>query len=786
MNDRLKRILPGLLLSCLIAFHVINNLIWLNIDTSFLKLDSWREWDYSLRVFDFLKSLSHFPHFSSLSTIAPPSWHGIFTGFIIAPFYLIFGPGQDAAVLINSTIFLTLLILSVYALAKKISGNDQRVGIFAAFLVSFYPLIFNHTRLFMLDLPLAAIFSAGLYFLIASDRFTDKKNSLAFGICLGLGLLTKFNFILFIAGPLFLSLCLGLREKKDKTRTAAKNIRILALAAFSLSALFYFSRSGDILQRVRGLTCGDIMRAYRIQFPEFIVLKISWLVASLATAISDGMSFILFLSFLLAVYPFYGSKTKNKAELSLTIGIPLFTYIFILILDPGSMLRYSLPILPVAAVITAIGLLRSRSGRIWAGFISAAAILQFFAVSYGIPALPQKTGFCLNRNKPFAFDLVLFKQKLEVNPYRQDKSSHPSRSDWKAGDVFNIIKKDAPSGKHIKILMLSSPPEIYEAISAMIALNKERVSILTINMVEPFYIKRFAPLGELCLITDYLLILDRKTAPKPDRPRTEWERKIAQAQEVFYRNIDKFTLLESVRLPDNTNLLVYKNTAYPGSAGSRTARSGGLKAVFDSGSCRIFYNGVEITRGLGLFSAVLSQQSWRDSLEAVWSVKKEGDSRLIASGRWMFAPVKQIWVIDVFPGKITWRIKLEGENNVKIKAIDCKLMLSDKYKVLTASTGIQKALDFRYADEPCKRVWAGSGSDTMTFTPRPEDKLSLPKITLAADLLPAGSISVAELSVQPSERAITAGFYKKNGLSDSNFQPGKSQDFRIELLFDQN
>jgi len=787
MNDKSKNILTGLALAGLITFHSINNLIWLNIDTSFLRLDSWREWSYSLKVFDFLGSLPRFPHSLPLSTLEPLSWHGMFVGLITAPFYFIFGAGQDAAVMINSAIFLTLLILSVYSLAKKVSGNSRKAGLFAAFLVSFYPVIFNHSRLFMLDLPLTALTSAGLYFLTASNAFTDKKNSLAFGICLGLGLLTKFNYILFIAGPLLFTLYLGLRGKGNKDKTfAAMNIRRLILAALALSVLFYFLKSWDIFQRIYGLTCGNIMRAYRIQFPEFIVLKISWLLSSLETAVSDGMSFVLFAAFLASVYPFYTSRAKNKTELSLAMEIPLFTYIFILILDPGSMLRYSLPVLPAAAVITSIGLLRLRSSRILITLIAVAALLQFFAVSFGIPALPGSIGFSFNKNTAAGFRLVLFKQKLDISPYTKDRSSHPSKLDWKSRHILDIINKDNPSGKHITALMLSAPPEIYEAISAMAAFSKQPLSIVTVDLVEAFYVKRFAPLDGLCLSADYLLILDYKTAPSPGDPKTEWERKIEGSKKIFYRNIGKFNLLESVRLPDNTDLLIYKNTSYSGSGGSISANNGELRADFDSGSCRIFYKGAEVTHGLGLFSAVFSLQSWRDSKEAVWSVKKDGDSRLIATGRWMCAPVKQTWFIDVAPAKITWRIKLEAENTVKIEAVDCKLMLPDKYKELSASTGIRRIFDFSLADEPCKRVWAGSAEDTMTVAPLARDKLSLPRITLSGDHLPPGSISVAEMSTQPYGRGITAGFYKKNGFGYNVFSPGRSQDFKIDISFDQD
>jgi len=216
--------------------------------------------------------------------------------------------------------------------------------------------------------------------------------------------------------------------------------------------------------------------------------------------------------------------------------------------------------------------------------------------------------------------------------------------------------------------------------------------------------------------------------------------------------------------------------------------NGGLKAVFDSGSLRIFYKGSEITHGLGLFSAVFSMQSWRDSMEAVWSFKKESDSRLTATGRWMFIPVTQKWVIDVYPDKITWQITLGVESAAKIDGTDFKLMLSDQYKEWVASSGQDKngIFNFNLTAEPWKRVWKGKNTDTITIKPLAGENPGLPSITISGDHMPQEFIPTAAVSNRFYGNSITAGFSRKGSPRGNIILPGQMRGFKIDLAFDQN
>ncbi len=160
--DNRKTLLTSLILSSILLFHLINNYIWLKLDHTYLISDPHDYFLSSLKVYNAINN-NLFPGLNYILGITSTRWHGIFLSYITAPLYFIFGPTQDSGIIISNIIFFPMLILSTYKIGKLISGKKS--GIISAFLVSMYPLIFNHLRIYMLDLPLTAIIALSIYIL---------------------------------------------------------------------------------------------------------------------------------------------------------------------------------------------------------------------------------------------------------------------------------------------------------------------------------------------------------------------------------------------------------------------------------------------------------------------------------------------------------------------------------------------------------------------------------------------------------------------------------------------
>jgi 4-amino-4-deoxy-L-arabinose transferase-like glycosyltransferase len=191
-----ERLLPLLILAALILFHLLNNWIWLSTNVVIVGWDRPRHLIESLRYNDILKTLNYPSFFEAftLSGYYPPLFH-----LLIVAFYKLFGLSADVAAMVNS-LFLAVLLTSTYLIGRKVWG--WREGLLAAFLLSTFPMIYAMSRYTYIEFALTAMVALGISLLLLSDGFTQRGGSLAFGLSLGFGLLTKWTYALFALPPL--------------------------------------------------------------------------------------------------------------------------------------------------------------------------------------------------------------------------------------------------------------------------------------------------------------------------------------------------------------------------------------------------------------------------------------------------------------------------------------------------------------------------------------------------------------------------------------------------------
>lgn len=105
-----------------------------------------------------------------------------------------------------------------------------------------------------------------------------------------------------------------------------------------------------------------------------------------------------------------------------------------------------------------------------------------------------------------------------------------------------------------------------------------------------------------------------------------------------------------------------------------------LSLVFDYGKGRIFWDGVEFTKGLGLYSSVFLQDRWHDSSQAFWEVQRLDKKRLLAVGHWPWISMAQNWEISLLDEEtLLWKITKETWEDVVSEREQVSLMVSDKY-----------------------------------------------------------------------------------------------------------
>jgi hypothetical protein len=117
---------------------------------------------------------------------------------LTALFFPLFGTDLAAALWFH-TLCGALLYGYLFALVKHLSTPLQ--GLIAAGVLALFPMTYGLARLYLLEFPLATGVVMWLYYFSRSDGLVKKGYVLPLGSLLGLGLLCKVSFLLYVAGP---------------------------------------------------------------------------------------------------------------------------------------------------------------------------------------------------------------------------------------------------------------------------------------------------------------------------------------------------------------------------------------------------------------------------------------------------------------------------------------------------------------------------------------------------------------------------------------------------------
>lgn len=234
-----QRLVPPVLLSLLIAFHLVINWWWRVTNTVVFGFDRIFHKVTSLAYYDLLREgVNLHSLFAALtwSDYYPPLVH-----LTAAGFYKLFGVSMDVAAM-STSLYLVILLVAVYGLGEQKGG--PWVGLASAFFISIFPIVFSMSRYLYVDLALTAMVALNLCLLLRTDRFQRRGVSWLYGVSLGLGLLTKWTFAAFAAAPWAAILTSpGLvQDALRALRPAAGDWRRLLLAglfALGLTALWF-------------------------------------------------------------------------------------------------------------------------------------------------------------------------------------------------------------------------------------------------------------------------------------------------------------------------------------------------------------------------------------------------------------------------------------------------------------------------------------------------------------------------------------------------------------------
>lgn len=495
-----------ILLAASLLYLCAANIVWIAIDTRPPFWDMANHANWSLGVLrDFQQhGFAAFLTLPQDSGTYPPLYYAM-----TAVFYALFGPTIDAAQLANLPAII-LLGLATYGIARSLM--EPGAAVLAAMIANFIPLLLWLSRETMLEYWLTAMVAVSMWVFLQTKEFSNPKWTLAFGLCCGLGMLTKWTFVIFVALP-------AIWAARKRPANAVKSFAIAAVVA----SYWYIPQFYTMPQFWRQNAAAA---AYE-RDPSAIPQTILFYIRAFEGSILFLPLFLLAVAGILLVLLNWRASFPKWTPLTLW----LFGSVFGLMLLPSTDPRYAVGVLPAVAIFAAATLDRKAAAQIvLAGFL----VFQHLLVSFGIPQLPERVVLMKGPEGPLPFDWNLYTQSY-FNLWGK-----PERQDWQIERVLQRVSSGATGT--VRIGLIPDLPRLdVQTYRFAIDLNGYPVTID----------RQFEPEEESLLKNDYLLMsVGRQTSFGSQAPHAEEINAYIESHPERFRLVDSFTIPsgETVRL----------------------------------------------------------------------------------------------------------------------------------------------------------------------------------------------------------------------------------------------
>ncbi|MBN1594011.1 MAG: glycosyltransferase family 39 protein, partial [Candidatus Coatesbacteria bacterium] len=351
--------------------------------------------------------------------------------YALSSAYRVFGISKNTACSLSAVLFAVTLIF-VFATARSLFPESYFPALMATFAVGCFPAVLAASRYPNLSMMLTLFVTICIFALVRSKGLRSAPWAMVLGIAMGIGLLVKWTFVLFVAVS-FLWTLLGNVSRSD----VAKRIRnaIIAIGVASSVALpWYLSHLKDIM---------ELWRYNKDIYGEFYgegYLSIHSL-TFYAVRLMDGVTPSLAVLVVLAAIVLVARRQLRITAMPLLwIGGAYVGLSFMRPLWP----RYIVPAYPAIALVLSMGLSSIPLSRVRALLMVSAAVagVVVFAqsvVPYDFIASSLKRSFFESRIAPI----------------------FPEDSDWGISEIMRAVEDDwSPKSGPPTIAVLPKPPEL--------------------------------------------------------------------------------------------------------------------------------------------------------------------------------------------------------------------------------------------------------------------------------------------------------------------------------------
>ena len=392
-----------LLLGALITLLGAVMVVWVRLDQ---RPPAWDHANHLERAFNCYRILSEPGHDRFREIVDATAFYPPLVPCATGLLYFLFPASPLTAQAVMLT-YLGIALVAVFALSRRWWGTDA--GLLAAFFLGTAPFVVFSLTNYQLDLPLMSMVAVTLYVLVRTDHFSRTRESLALGLVFGLGMLTKPPFAAYVLPPLLWAVWPALRAP-DRGRRLGRLALALVIGT-TVAISWYGPRLLGLPMQISArsfkqaaesgypdvLSAAGLLFYPRVLQPQFGILAGLLLIWGLIVVRRDRVT---------------------RAFLWLASIVPFVMFSLI----QNKNLRYTMPILPAIALVTAAGVHalppQWRRGITWA--CVAVGLLQVSTAAFSIPTPVRVPGLLL--------PLVV--------------GQPPSREDWRHEQILADLSRE--------------------------------------------------------------------------------------------------------------------------------------------------------------------------------------------------------------------------------------------------------------------------------------------------------------------------------------------------------
>ncbi|MBN2407374.1 MAG: glycosyltransferase family 39 protein [Elusimicrobia bacterium] len=279
------------------------------------------------------------------------------------------GKNYMRMLLLMNIFYFSIAVFFTYRTGSYIMG--AKGGLMGAVFLSMYPAVYGISRRYSFDFGVMAAVALSIYLLLRSEKFSNRKMSMLFGVSLAWGMLIKWTFAAFLFGPVLFSAIEVIRENIKKSRI---NLFLSLLTAIIVSAPYQLSVS-------------RIFTDFEKLFHEAKGPWYHWENLRVYTVgVSDmQLSPLYFLLFVTGLYIFI-KKFDNSYIKKMFVSLMVIPWMILIVMPHNKNTVHAIPYFPVVACITSYGIM-NLSKKFIPALLSVSVlvgIVQYFSFSYGI------------------------------------------------------------------------------------------------------------------------------------------------------------------------------------------------------------------------------------------------------------------------------------------------------------------------------------------------------------------------------------------------------------------